>query len=114
MFPNDLKMPPLAWVENKPVYFDSVLCFRDGREVHFLPIQSDFSQGFLDQSGTFWEWGMVTWNKPKVMKSAWINRYTDDRISPYLHPSREKAIFAATGVNILGHRATQVEIFWWE
>lgn len=60
-----LKMLPLIFVEDKPVYLGDVLYCKDTKESVLITLE-DFSEGDEEY---------LTWNKPKVKKEGWVNLY---------------------------------------
>lgn len=119
----DVRMAPLAWVEGKPVYKGDTLywnnksrypgaVFTVGSKIVFEQLISGKT---VMSDGTVYpddnESGMLainlTWNKPKVKKSGWMNSY--DSGEHYVYPTKDRADVMATH-----SRKACIEIFWEE
>lgn len=113
---DDIRMAPLAWVEGKPVYKGDVLYqyYTKDHKNRLVTISNIFTNG-IDYL-TFIEGGnwaidgnisKLTWNKPKVKKSGWMNSY--DSGEHYVYPTKDRADAMATY-----SRKACIEIFWEE
>ena len=119
----DVRMAPLAWVEGKPVYKGDILywnkktsypgaVFTVGSKIIYETLISGKT---VIPDGTVFpddnESGMLainlTWNKPKVKKSGWMNSY--DSGEHYVYPTKDRADAMATH-----SRKDCIEIFWEE
>lgn len=70
-YADDLKMAPLAWVEERPVYKGDVLYSRDiAGNVEKHVIHSANGSSLWSDNGKVPAFG-ITWQKPKVKKSGW-------------------------------------------
>ena len=120
----NIRMAPLAWVEGKPVYKGDTLYWNNkssypgavltvGSKIVFEQLISGKT---IMPDGTVYpddnESGMLainlTWNKPKVKKSGWLNIYSGNK-SPRLHPTKETA-----DLQQAANRKACVEVFWEE
>ena len=112
-----LRMAPLAWVEGKPVYKGDVLYqyYAQDHKNRLVTISNIFTNG-IGNYLTFTEggnWAMdgntskLTWNKPKVKKSGWMNSY--DSGENYVYPTKDRADVMATH-----SRKACIEILWEE
>lgn len=113
----DVRMAPLAWVEGKPVYKGDVLYqyYVQDHKNRLVTISDTFTNG-IGNYLTFTEggnWAMdgnvskLTWNKPKVKKSGWMNCYKHSENS--VHPTKTRADLYA-----ISSRTACIEIFWEE
>lgn len=114
---DDTRMAPLAWVEGKPVYKGDVLYqyYAQDHKNRLVTISNIFTNG-IGNYLTFTEggnWAMdgntskLTWNKPKVKKSGWMNSYESGE--NYVYPTKDRADAMATH-----SRKACIEILWEE
>lgn len=118
-----LRMAPLAWVEGKPVYKGDILYWnkKSSYPGAVFTVGSKIIYGTLISGKTVMPDGTVypddnesgmlainlTWNKPKVKKSGWMNCYEHNGNCVY--PTKTRADLYA-----LPSRTTCIEIFWEE
>ena len=90
-------LPPLGWVEDKPVYPGDVL-YRKG-------VPGECQPQPLTVVGTLGDWrcthpngaiyrfnaSELTWSPPRVRKHGWVNVYEGGRTGAYTHPTQEAA-----------------------
>ena len=117
--PANLRMAPLCWVEDKPVYKGDRLWSsytKEGEKTERI------ASHVIEANGTFYlqyegggDWAMdgscsfLSWIPPKVKKSGWMNIYKDKAMGRYIHDTKNAADSAAT----IG-RIGCVEIHWEE
>lgn len=106
----NLYAAPLAWVEERPVYKGDVL-YVDGAPIE---VTGGKDGEILSNLWSF-DTKYLTWQKPKVKKSGWVNIYPSFG-SGCLHPSKEAADLASTQdyLSIDSGRVACIEIHWEE
>lgn len=69
----DIRMAPLCWVEERPVYKGDVLWHKIGN--YFVTVEHPGdAEYFTCEKGTF-EYRYLTWTQPKVKREGWVNIY---------------------------------------
>lgn len=89
-----LKMLPLFFVEDKPVYPGDALYVKQYGEKWVVTLE-DYTQFKPD-------W--CTWNKPKVKKEGWVNIYKNSIgcvSAGAVYPTKEEAEYYIGGTNVI-------------
>ena len=105
---DDIRMAPLAWVEGEPVYKGDTLYSNIGPRI-VVGSDMEYLRCVVNTEDP-WELfkaSSLTWNKPKVKKSGWMNSY--DSGEHYVYPTKDRADAMATH-----SRKACIEIFWEE
>lgn len=121
---HEMKMYPLAWVEGRPVYKGDVLYRTTVQKGITLTVIGAFDMygdnylRFDGNNGTEYSdnrRSCLTWQKPKVKKSGWVNVYPN-RSMCHLRSSKEEADLTATQCDgtIDPERVACIEIHWEE
>ena len=88
-------LPPLGWVEDKPVYPGDVLYWK-GVPGECQPLTVVGTLGdwrCTHPNGAIYRFNAseLTWSPPRVRKHGWVNVYEGGRTGAYTHPTQEAA-----------------------
>lgn len=102
---DDVKLPPLAWLEGKPVYRGDTVYHKQYGAVLVAGYPIDLNE--------------CSWKGPKTKHKGWVNIYRDSddtlpKVSRRVYETREIAKAVASRTELLGVHVACVEVEWEE
>lgn len=102
---DDVKLPPLAWLEGKPVYKGDTVYHKQYGAVLVAGYPIDLNE--------------CSWKGPKTKHKGWVNIYRDSddtlpKVSRRVYETREIAKAVASRTELLGVHVACVEVEWEE
>lgn len=93
---SNLRMAPICWIEDKPVYKGDILYIKDINQTDIVVGIHPNREEFLSfkETGACYKDNrnnLLSWTKPKQKKQGWINCYRENINSAYWYKTKEIA-----------------------
>lgn len=111
-YSHQLRMPPLAWVEGRPVYRGDTIYTTEGRAV---VVNNTYREYAVTDGEWVVECRAATWQKPKTKREGWVNVYPNLGCVN-IHKTKNEADACATfgDGNIYPNRVACIRVEWEE